>query len=466
MADKSITGLTAAGTITGAELVKVVQSGNSRKATLSAIIAALAPVGIDGEDGRTVLSGTGVPDDGSDGVDGDFYIRTTNYVIYGPKTAGAWGAGTSLVGPPGADGADGDDGLDGVDGASFLSGSVPPTGGVGNDGDMYLDYTNYDIYGPKTGGSWGTGTSILGTIGSDGTDGVDGVDGKTILYGAVDPTTEGVDGDFYINTSTHFIYGPKASGTWPAGTSLVGPPGDDGLDGVDGTDGRTILYGTAAPTTEGEDGDFYIRTTTSFLYGPKAGGSWPAGTSLVGAPGADGLDGVDGTDGVDGVDGRTILNGTVNPTTQGEDGDFYINTATVTLFGPKASGTWPSGIPLNKPTESIIIAVGDETTALSTGTAKVTFRMPYAFTLTAVRASLTTAQSSGSIVTVDINEGGSSILSTKLTIDNSEKTSTTANNSPVISDASLADDAEITIDIDQVGVGGAGLKVILIGSRT
>ena len=38
-------------------------------------------------------------------------------------------------------------------------------------------------------------------------------------------------------------------------------------------------------------------------------------------------------------------------------------------------------------TESIIVAASDETTALTTGSAKVTFRMPYAFTLTAVRAS-------------------------------------------------------------------------------
>lgn len=118
-------------------------------------------------------------------------------------------------------------------------------------------------------------------------------------------------------------------------------------------------------------------------------------------------------------------------------------------------------------TESLIIAVSDETTALTAGTAKVTFRMPYAFTLTAVRASLTTEQASGSIFTVDINENGSSILSTKLTIDNTEKTSTTAATAPVISDTSLADDAEITIDIDQIGNGSAaGLKVVLIGTRT
>jgi hypothetical protein len=113
----------------------------------------------------------------------------------------------------------------------------------------------------------------------------------------------------------------------------------------------------------------------------------------------------------------------------------------------------------------LVVAASDESTALTTGTAKITFRMPRAVTLTSVRASLTTAQASGNIFTVDINEGGTSILSTKLTIDNTEKTSTTAATPPVISDANLADDAEMTIDIDQIGNGTAtGLKVYLIGT--
>lgn len=120
-----------------------------------------------------------------------------------------------------------------------------------------------------------------------------------------------------------------------------------------------------------------------------------------------------------------------------------------------------------KPTESLVIACSDETTAITTGTAKVTFRMPYAFTLTAVRASVTTAPT-GSTIIIDINEAGSTILSTKLSIDASEKTSTTAASAAVISDASLADDAEMTIDFDQVGstIAGAGVKVTLIGTRT
>lgn len=113
-----------------------------------------------------------------------------------------------------------------------------------------------------------------------------------------------------------------------------------------------------------------------------------------------------------------------------------------------------------------IVAASDLSTALTAGTTKAYFRAPYAFTLTAVRCSLGTAQASGSIFTVDINESGTSVLSTKLTIDNTEKTSTTAATPAVISDSAIADDSELTIDIDQVGDGTAkGLIVTLIGTH-
>ncbi len=115
--------------------------------------------------------------------------------------------------------------------------------------------------------------------------------------------------------------------------------------------------------------------------------------------------------------------------------------------------------------ESFTVAASDETTALTVGTDKATFRMPYAFTLTAVRASLTTAGTTSGVTTIDVHESGTTILSTKITIDYDEKTSVTAAAQPVISDASLADDAEITIDVDGISGGAteAGLKVTLIG---
>ena len=117
--------------------------------------------------------------------------------------------------------------------------------------------------------------------------------------------------------------------------------------------------------------------------------------------------------------------------------------------------------------EVIAIACGDESTAHATGTAAVTFAMPYAFTLTGVKASVTVAPV-GSTMLIDINEAGTTILSTKLMIDASEKISATAATAAVISDTSLADNALITIDIDQIGssTAGAGLKVYLIGYAT
>jgi len=144
----------------------------------------------------------------------------------------------------------------------------------------------------------------------------------------------------------------------------------------------------------------------------------------------------------------------------------YQTTSGMSSYLTTATAASTYGTIAQAKTEYLVLAASDESTALTVGTSKITFRMPYAFTLTAVRASLTTAQTSGSILTVDINDSGASILSTKLTIDNTEKTSTTAATAPVISDTSLADDAEITIDIDQIGDGTAkGLKITLIGTR-
>jgi uncharacterized cupin superfamily protein len=113
--------------------------------------------------------------------------------------------------------------------------------------------------------------------------------------------------------------------------------------------------------------------------------------------------------------------------------------------------------------ESLPVACSDEGSILATGQ-KVAFRMPYAMALSNVKASLTAAQTSGSLITVDVKKNGTSIFSTKITIDNGEKTSVTALAPAVLSTTSLAADDEITIHLDQIGDGTAtGLKVYLIG---
>ena len=167
-----------------------------------------------------------------------------------------------------------------------------------------------------------------------------------------------------------------------------------------------------------------------------------------------------------------VLNGAVNYGLAMKDGTEGVGKFIKCVDGFNGFANWANltasdissfvGMPCE-----IQLAVSDETTALTTGTGKITFRMPHAMTLTSVRASLTTAGSTSGTTTIDINEGGVSILSTKLTIDATEKTSTTATTPAVISDSSLADDAEITIDIDAISGGAteAGLKILLKGTR-
>jgi hypothetical protein len=215
------------------------------------------------------------------------------------------------AGAAGVNGADGTDGIDGADGLSVLSGAGAPDAGLGVDGEFYIDTVATAIYGPKTAGAWGSPTSLIGadgapgvngtdgapgTNGADGAPGADGIDGRTILSGTVDPTTEGENGDFYINTSSSTLFGPKATGTWPSGVLLIGADGADGADGApgaagaNGIDGRTILNGSGAPDSGlGVDGDFYIDTTADAIYGPKTAGAWGSPTSLIGPAGADGV---------------------------------------------------------------------------------------------------------------------------------------------------------------------------------
>jgi len=117
--------------------------------------------------------------------------------------------------------------------------------------------------------------------GIQGDTGPAGADGKTILSGAVDPTTEGVDGDFYINTATSTLFGPKASGTWPSGVLLIGADGADGVDGVDGvgvpvggTTGQALIkssntdyateWGTVASSPGGSDTQVQFNDGGSF----------------------------------------------------------------------------------------------------------------------------------------------------------------------------------------------------------
>ena len=129
-------------------------------------------------------------------------------------------------------------------------------------------------------------------------------------------------------------------------------------------------------------------------------------------------------------------------------------------------------------TDAVLIVCSNETTALVATVAIRAFRMPYALNLTSVTADVNTAPTdtgspASALLTIDINAetGGSpeyaSILSTKLTIDNTETTSVSATTAAVISTTALTANQRIVVDLDSVGatVAGTGLKVTLIGTR-
>ncbi len=171
----------------------------------------------------------------------------------------------------------GDNGSDGSPGSGLLNGTSVPTSSIGMDGDFYIDTTTETLYGPRTSGHWAAGISLKGSAGTN---------GHTILSGVgAPPNSMGNNGDFYLDTHTFILYGAKANGAWPTlGVALVGATG---ATGSSGTNGHSVLNGTTAPTSApGNSGDFYINTSTDVLYGPKTSDGWSStGVSLIGATG-------------------------------------------------------------------------------------------------------------------------------------------------------------------------------------
>lgn len=87
------------------------------------------------------------------------------------------------------------------------------------------------------------------------------------------------------------LTGPKGD---PGQTGQTGKPG---ANGADGADGATWLFGTAAPSTQGKTGDFYLNTSNFDVYS-KATGSWVKTGNIKGATGERGTNGATGAKGV------------------------------------------------------------------------------------------------------------------------------------------------------------------------
>ncbi|AZZ59001.1 collagen-like protein [Riemerella anatipestifer] len=169
-----------------------------------------------------------------------------------------------------------------------------------------------------------------------------------MLNGASAPQSAvGSEGDFYINTATNQIYGPKTASGWGIGTSLVGPQGAQGIQGPQGPAGATgpqglqgpagpvgatgaqgssMLSGTGTPASSlGVNGDSYVDAATGTVY-KKTSGTWTStGQTLKGPQGVAGPAGATGPQGLQGPTGPsgviTATNGLI----------YTANTQTVSL---------------------------------------------------------------------------------------------------------------------------------------
>jgi hypothetical protein len=149
---------------------------------------------------------------------------------------------------------------------------------------------------------------------------------NTVLNGKGAPAKSiGINGDFYIDTRSLLISGPKTKGKWPAARSLQGANGVNGVNGSNGSDGKngsdaknistaSTVAGPVgpkgAPGTNGSDGAAGSRGSdgSNGANGSvgATGATGPAGsgaTGATGATGAAGSNGINGSNGANGTDG-------------------------------------------------------------------------------------------------------------------------------------------------------------------
>jgi hypothetical protein len=210
----------------------------------------------------------------------------------------------------------------GIQGATGAQGIQGPTGPIGATGAQGAAGTT-GATGPQ--GAQGP-IGLTGPAGPTGATGAQGPAGATGPQGAQGP--QGAAGANGLNSLT------KTS-TEPAGANCS-------------AGGIKIEIGVDVNSNGSLDANEVITAQTKYVCNGTTGATGATGPQgAAGAQGPQGPTGLQGIQGVDGNNGNTMLNGTNNPTSSiGNNGDFYLNTTTYVLFGPKTSSGWGTGVSL------------------------------------------------------------------------------------------------------------------------
>ena len=187
------------------------------------------------------------------------HINTNNSKIY-KKIGGVWDSGSSMLGtqgptgPAGPSGASGAPGAGGANGLSVRFGNGAPGSGLGVNGEMYFDLTNFKVH-TKSAGSWDVGTNFKGATGPTGPT---GLKGDTGLTGPTGPT--GLKGDTGATGAT--------GATGPTGlTGATGPGLNSFVGAISGDISLTDTYARVAFSEVSHYGN--ILTTST----PAGGGT-------------------------------------------------------------------------------------------------------------------------------------------------------------------------------------------------
>ena len=163
-----------------------------------------------------------------------------------------------------------------ADGGEFLNGPAAPTAGDGANGDFWLDTSTNNLYGPKENGAWPATTISFS---------------EQILSGIVAPlSTLGKVNDYYFDSAKKELYGPKTASGWGTPTPLgeadyqnvlyVKPNGDDNNTGASPSKAFQTIK-AAARAAAATDGNTTIRVATG-KYVEDNPIYLPNGTSIVG----------------------------------------------------------------------------------------------------------------------------------------------------------------------------------------
>lgn len=189
----------------------------------------------------------------------------------------------------------------------LLNGTTDPENTTGTNGDFYINTTTEELFGPKENNVWPT----------------EPINFKGLLFGETNPSpSDGVLGSFYIKTTTQDLFGPKTESGWSLTATSLSPQ---------------LLSGSGEPSSSlGKNNDYYLDLTSRDLYGPKTEGDWAEPISLS----------------------EQFLSGSGAPlSTLGKINDFYIDTTSRNLYGPKTSGGWGIPIPLSEEEVGTVIFV-------------------------------------------------------------------------------------------------------------